>query len=44
MGACAGEEFLGRIVCEQRVRFDYCDGYWGQKVQCPGNPQNEQGQ
>ncbi|MEO5698883.1 MAG: hypothetical protein ABIS17_14230 [Casimicrobiaceae bacterium] len=44
MRACAGQDFFRRVVCEQKVRFEYCDGFWGQKTQCPGNPGNDQGQ
>jgi hypothetical protein len=30
--------FLGRVVCEQRVRLQYCEGQWGKVPQCPGGP------
>ena len=30
--------FLDRVVCEQRVRLQYCEGQWGQVPQCPGGP------
>ena len=30
--------FLDRVICEQRVRLQYCDGHWGQVPQCPGGP------
>ena len=42
--ACGRKDFLGRVVCEQKVRFDYCGGFWGQKAQCPGSPVNDHGQ
>ena len=32
---CAQENFIGRVVCEQRLRFRYCNGYWGRVAQCP---------
>jgi hypothetical protein len=32
--ACGGN-FIERIVCGQRARFRYCDGYWGRVPQCP---------
>ncbi|MGH8714602.1 MAG: hypothetical protein ACREYB_11415, partial [Casimicrobiaceae bacterium] len=35
---CPADEFLARVVCEQRVRLQYCDGHWGQVPQCPGGP------
>jgi hypothetical protein len=37
IGRCP-EAFLGRVVCEQRVRLQYCEGHWGQVPQCPGGP------
>jgi len=30
--------FLGRVVCEQKVRLQYCEGQWGRVPQCPGGP------
>ncbi len=33
---CAGEGVLGGVICEQRARWQYCDGYWGKVAQCPG--------
>lgn len=44
MQACSTEEFLGRVICEQKVRLEYCEGYWGQVAQCPGGPVNDHGQ
>jgi len=38
IGRCSREGFFGRVVCEQRVRLQYCDGHWGQVPQCPGGP------
>jgi hypothetical protein len=35
LARCGQESFIGRVVCEQRVRFRYCDGYWGRVAQCP---------
>ena len=32
---CAQESFIGRVICEQRVSFQYCNGYWGRVAQCP---------
>jgi hypothetical protein len=37
IGRCPGG-FLDRVVCEQRIRLQYCDGRWGQVPQCPGGP------
>jgi hypothetical protein len=35
LARCGQESFIGRVVCEQRVRLRYCDGYWGKVAQCP---------
>jgi hypothetical protein len=37
IGRCPAE-FLGRVVCEQKVRLQYCEGQWGKAPQCPGGP------
>jgi len=41
---CAREDFIGRVVCEQRARVQACDGYWGQVAQCPSGIANDHGQ
>jgi hypothetical protein len=33
---CDREGGLGGFVCGQRVKMQYCDGYWGKVAQCPG--------
>jgi hypothetical protein len=35
--------FLGRVVCEQKVRLQYCEGQWGKVPQCPGGPNADHG-
>ena len=40
IGRCP-DGFLERVVCEQRVRLQYCEGHWGQVPQCPGGPSAE---
>ena len=37
---CKSESLFNRIVCDQRVRLRFCDGYWGKVAQCPGNVVN----
>jgi hypothetical protein len=32
---CGREDFIASVICEQRVRFQYCEGQWGQVPQCP---------
>jgi len=38
LSRCTREDFISRVICDQRVRFRYCNGYWGTVAQCPGNP------
>lgn len=44
LSQCTREDFVARVVCGQRVRFRYCDGYWGKVPACPGSPAVERGQ
>jgi hypothetical protein len=37
---CHSETFLNRVICDQRVRLRYCDGYWNKVPQCPGGVAN----
>lgn len=37
LAACDREGGLGGLICGQRVRIQYCDGYWGKVAQCPGS-------
>ncbi len=32
---CPQDGALARMVCEQKARIQYCDGYWGQAPLCP---------
>ena len=32
---CPQDSMLPRMVCEQKARLQYCDGYWGQTPLCP---------
>lgn len=36
LASCAGENFLAGVVCTERVRLQYCEGFWGQVPQCRG--------
>lgn len=38
LSRCTREDFIARVVCDQRTRWRYCDGYWGKVVECPANP------
>ena len=44
LSRCTREDFIMRVICDQRVRLRYCDGYWGKAAQCPGNPGRDHGQ
>jgi len=41
---CGRDGFLAGVICEQRVRLKYCEGYWGQAAQCPSGIANDHGQ
>ena len=41
---CGREGFFAGVVCEQRIRLQYCEGYWGQAAQCPSGIPNDHGQ
>ena len=43
LASCDGD-FLARIVCDQRVRRDRCEGRWGEAPECTGGIVNEHGQ
>lgn len=34
---CSRRELLGRVVCREKVKLEYCQGQWGQTPRCPGN-------
>ena len=34
LAACSRESFLAGVMCTERVRYQYCEGYWGQVPQC----------
>jgi hypothetical protein len=44
LSRCTREDFITRVICAQRARFRYCDGYWGKVAASPGSPQPERGQ
>jgi hypothetical protein len=41
---CPRLDIAGRFFCEQRLRAQYCEGYWGQVSHCASIPSNEHGQ
>ena len=41
---CGGENFFAGVICEQKVRLQYCEGYWGRVAQCPNGIANDHGQ
>lgn len=32
---CPQDSVVPRMLCEQKARLQFCDGYWGQNPQCP---------
>jgi hypothetical protein len=41
---CGGNGFFSGVICEQKIRIRYCEGYWGQAAQCPSGIPNDHGQ
>jgi len=37
---CDRENLINGIICGQKARIQYCDGYWGKVPQCPGPTPN----
>jgi hypothetical protein len=44
LARCTRENFIERVVCDQRVRVRYCEGYWGKVAQCPSGIAQDHGQ
>jgi hypothetical protein len=40
LAQCDREGLFGGIVCGQKVRIQFCEGYWGKMPQCPGPAAN----
>jgi hypothetical protein len=36
LASCSGQNFLAGLVCSERARLQYCDGFWGAVPQCRG--------
>jgi hypothetical protein len=41
---CPRSDIASRFFCEQQLRAQYCEGYWGQVPQCASIPYTEHGQ
>lgn len=35
---------IERIICDQRTRLHFCNGYWGRAAECPAGIPNDYGQ
>ncbi len=44
LAQCDREGGLSGFLCDQRVRIEGCEGYWGKVPDCPGPPENPGGQ
>ncbi len=40
LARCDREGGFSGFICDQRVRLDSCEGYWGKVPQCPNPPEN----
>lgn len=43
LARCPRDDMSGRLMCEQRVRSQHCDGHWGQVPQCASVPYIDHG-
>jgi hypothetical protein len=34
LAVCSRETLLAGVMCTERVRYQYCEGFWGQVPQC----------
>jgi hypothetical protein len=41
---CPRDDISSRVSCEQRLRAQYCEGFWGQVAQCASIPYTDHGQ
>jgi len=44
LARCANGDLIDRILCDQRVRREYCATRWGLVPQCPSGVPNDRGQ
>lgn len=44
LARCANGDLIDRILCDQRVRREYCATRWGLVPQCPSGVANDRGQ
>jgi hypothetical protein len=44
LAQCATGNIIDRILCDQRVRREYCAGRWGQVPECSSSVANDRGQ
>lgn len=35
LAACASESFVSRVICNEKARWKYCSGHWGEIDECP---------
>ena len=35
LAACAPESFFSRVICNEKARWKYCPGHWGEIDECP---------
>jgi hypothetical protein len=43
LARCGGDP-IARIVCDQRVRRRFCEGHWGEALECASGVANDRGQ
>ena len=43
LGRCPPNDVIARTVCQESLRIEQCDGYWGRVAQCPARPERDYG-
>jgi len=44
LAQCGNGDLIDRVMCDLRVRQQFCNGYWGRVPQCPSGAPTEHGQ
>lgn len=43
LARCPANDVVARTVCQETLRLEQCEGYWGRVAPCPARPEREYG-
>ena len=43
LNRCPADDVIARTVCQESLRIDQCEGYWGRVAPCPARQDREYG-